>query len=58
MINVTLYGSDKKILECKDIVRLSNEIILKLFHFIIGTTNSFSSFSPPVKVLIFSGICP
>ncbi len=24
MINVTLYGSDKKILECKDIVRLSN----------------------------------
>ncbi len=27
MINVTLYGSDKKILECRDIVKLSKEII-------------------------------
>jgi len=26
MINVTLYGSEKKVLECKDIVKLSNVI--------------------------------
>ena len=26
MINVTLFGSDKKVLECKDIVKLSNVI--------------------------------
>ncbi|HEY6438147.1 MAG TPA: hypothetical protein VIY47_16265, partial [Ignavibacteriaceae bacterium] len=26
MINVTLFGSDKKVLECEDTVRLSNVI--------------------------------